>query len=538
MILLTTIKGRLLLGFGITFTIVLSIFITFWIFICEVKQSDAIVVTSKNLKIEMLELRREEKNLIIRGFVDEHVQKWNLAAKRFELQTAMLQSQKGITGEELKILYAGIFDFKEVFTKFTTDLKSKGSFGESETDDYDQEFKIFGRKAISIVDDIIIRTEKNFLQKEKQFRLFITAGFLLFAGAIVFLWMFLARTVSGPIRETVRMLRDIAEGEGDLTKRLDVSGSNEISEMSHYFNQFITKIQEMVSHLTTTFKTVTQSSNAFLTLSGNIAASSGEMASNTNSVVNSTRHASEKINSITTAAQEMSDSANIVAAAILEMSASLNEVTHHCQKELTIASAAAHQTRSTMEIMNRLKSSAQSIGKVLQTINDIADQTNLLALNATIEAASAGDAGKGFSVVASEVKQLAKQTSVATDEIQKYIEEVQKDTASAVQAIESVAGVIDEVNSLSQSIVCSVEQQSSTVCQISDTINAVGTGTQGVSRNVNESAESLASILKNIDMFSTSIEQTIQNITHIRNNADSLSGNFENLKHIVNRFKI
>ncbi len=117
--------------------------------------------------------------------------------------------------------------------------------------------------------------------------------------------------------------------------------------------------------------------------------------------------------------------------------------------------------------MDKLGAAAKSIGKVVEVINDIADQTNLLALNATIEVASAGEAGKRFAVVANEVKELAKQTAQATQEIQKQVEDMQTNTESAIKAIDSVSKVIEEVNEISQTIVSAVEEQSATVNEIS-----------------------------------------------------------------------
>lgn len=533
-----TIKGKLFFGLGITLLMTLALFTTFKVLIKQIKTANNIVITAKNMKVEILEMRREEKNLIIRGFVEEHVKKWESAANRFDSLTTKLQSIKGMSQDENGTLKQGITEFKSIFGDFISDLKAKEKFSTEDADNFDKKFKTFGRKAISIIDGIIIHTETVSLKKERQHGIYTTTGFLLLILGMVFLWIFLSRSITQPIRETVMILKDIADGEGDLTRRLKVSGNDEMREMSEYFNRFVSRIQEIVKQLSITIQTATQSCGEFVKVAEEIATTTGNTVAHSETVVAATQQATNNIRSISESAAEMSESTNTVAVAVEEMSTSLNEVSQNCGKELTIASLAAQHTRTGKEIMGRLGISAQSIGKVIQVINDIADQTNLLALNATIEAASAGEAGKGFAVVAAEVKELAKQTATATEEIQKQIATIQTDTTSAVSAIETVASVIEEVNLLSQSIVSAVEQQSSTINEIARTISTVSTGTGKVARNVNESAEGLSAVLMNVNQFSSTIGVINQNISRIVSSADSLSCKSEDLKKLVQQFKV
>ena len=234
----------------------------------------------------------------------------------------------------------------------------------------------------------------------------------------------------------------------------------------------------------------------------------------------------------------MSSSADTVATAIEEMSASINEVARNCQKELQISSDASAHARSSQDIMNNLGIASKSIGKVIEVINDLADQTNLLALNATIEAASAGEAGKGFAVVANEVKALAKQTAQATQEIQTQIEDIQRNTDSAVLAIESVVTIIEEVNTISQTIVSAVEEQSITVNEIAKNVSGVSIGAQEVARNVAESAQGLAEVARTIVSVSQGVSDTSMGITQIKTSADELARLSESLSGLVGQFKI
>ncbi len=292
---------------------------------------------------------------------------------------------------------------------------------------------------------------------------------------------------------------------------------------------------ETTSRLEKTTKTVSKQSAKLLAASTQIAATFEEMGAQTSTVASSMEQATTNINSISSAAEEMSASANSVATAIEEMSSSLTEVSRNCQKELQIASEANTHAKNSMDVMGKLGAAAQSIGKVVEVINDIADQTNLLALNATIEAASAGDAGKGFAVVAGEVKVLAKQTAQATQEIQKQVEEMQGNTESAIKAIESVSKVIEEVNLISQTIVSAVEEQSATVNEIAKNVSGVSAGAQEVSKNVTESAKGLSEVTASISVVNMAVDGVATDTMGIKNSAEELSKLSTDLQELISQ---
>jgi methyl-accepting chemotaxis protein len=198
---------------------------------------------------------------------------------------------------------------------------------------------------------------------------------------------------------------------------------------------------------------------------------------------------SKQIVAVSTATQQASANVQTVAAASEELSASIAEISGQVTKSSTVARDAVGEIGQANQTMGSLLSSSEKIGDVIKLINDIAEQTNLLALNATIEAARAGEAGKGFAVVASEVKNLANQTSKATEEITGQISAMRGATGEVAKAMENVTDTIKQIDEISGSIAAAVEQQSAATREISGNAQQAARGTQEVSDNVSGVAD-------------------------------------------------
>ncbi len=258
----------------------------------------------------------------------------------------------------------------------------------------------------------------------------------------------LGKAIAGPVILTNKMIREIAEGEGDLTRRLEIHSGDELEEMGQSFNLFVGKLQTLMQQIGDTTIELNKDSQELAHNAQSLENAANTVKAGTAQVSATVEESSVSISAIAHVTENISHALTTVASAVEEMNSSIQQVAGHCKEEMKIAGQAEQQAQSTKAVMTELDNASQDIGKVLDAIASIADQTNLLALNATIEAASAGEAGKGFAVVASEVKDLARQTATATERIRTNIQKMQQSTKVAVLSMEQVSKSKRSIDSL------------------------------------------------------------------------------------------
>lgn len=368
-------------------------------------------------------------------------------------------------------------------------------------------------------------------------RLFFAIGLISALIAIGVAW-YMARLITRPIRGVVHGLQDIAEGDGDLTTRLAVASRDEVGELSRWFNTFIAQLQTMI-------RQINGNAGDLLTAFGGLSDLSGQMSADTESM-------SDKSTTVATAADEMTThfsaiaatmeqtAANIamIAAATEEMTASLGEIAHNSEEARDATGKAVSQANSASTQVEALGTSAQEIGKVVETITDISEQTKLLALNATIEAARAGEAGRGFTVVASEIKELAELTARATGEIREKIEANQKSASGTVHEINEINKSIHNVNEMVGAIAAAVEEQSVTTREIAENVNQAAQGVQDVNTNLAENTGAAGDIATDIAEVNLLVGEMATRSAGVTTGTADLSRSAEELKALVGKFKV
>ncbi|MEM6755712.1 MAG: methyl-accepting chemotaxis protein [Planctomycetota bacterium] len=334
----------------------------------------------------------------------------------------------------------------------------------------------------------------------------------------------LARSIVRPVHRLRDRLDQIANGDGDLTQRIEATGHDELADVAKLFNKFMDSIHDVIAEA--------------VRAANDVAAAATQISASSEQLSGGSQDQSNQVTQVSAAVEELS-------ASVIEVARKAADAANNSQRSGEVAEQGGVVVEQTVDGMNAIRdavaSSAQSvnelgkrgeqIGAVIQVINDIADQTNLLALNAAIEAARAGEHGRGFAVVADEVRKLADRTVKATQEIADSIEAVQNETGQAVERMNAGSQRVEQGVDLAQ-------QAGSSLGEIVGNVGELATMIQQIAAAAEEqsaAAEEISRKMQDIDAISAQSNQAAQQTATA---GVQLSTSSESLRQLVGRFQV
>jgi methyl-accepting chemotaxis protein len=318
------------------------------------------------------------------------------------------------------------------------------------------------------------------------------------------------RRLTAPLQQLRARMAEIADGEGDLTQRMQVTTGDEVGQLSAAFNRFADKVAGTVRDIGR--------------CAGQVAASASGVAEVADGLAGRAARSRDQAESAHTAASDISASVSSAAAGAEEMGLSISDIARSAAEAAEVGRQAADLARQTESAIATLGTSSAEIGEVVRVIAAVSEQTNLLALNATIEAARAGEAGKGFAVVANEVKELAQEAARASDDIARRVEAIQADTGAAVGSITRIAEVVHAMNDHQLTIASAVEEQTAT--------------TRELTRSVAAAADGAGSVSTTLTTVSADARDSAEDVERARTAAVELDGLSRELTRLVGVFTV
>ena len=418
--------------------------------------------------------------------------------------------------------------------------------------------------------DLNAKAEELYSNANILFQMYIVILIITLA-ATIFLIIFFSKLIISPINSTIEILKDISEGDGDLTKRINISQTDEVGIMTLYFNKFIENQANLINKVKDSVDKVNNSSSMLgekvghLASAAEVSASSveetsatiNEFGSTTVSIKNNVENqaetvmqtkksadgVSQSIKNIAESTVSVRNSISQTAAAIEEMMKNISVITQNVNdvnSEAAESGKAAIQGKEEVlkvnggiekirisstklvETINQLGKSAENIGSIIEVIDDISEQTNLLALNAAIEAARAGEHGKGFAVVADEVRKLAERSSKSTKEISEIIKIIQADALNAVKSTEESAKLSEDGAILARNASGSLE---AIIKKVQTMVNLISQ----VTGAINEQNSAGIQILHQVDKVNAVVKEVSKSTDMQKNEIENIVGAMNNL---------
>ena len=334
----------------------------------------------------------------------------------------------------------------------------------------------------------------------------------------------IGNSILNPTRAATELMKDIAQGEGDLTQRHDESGQDEISRLSRYFNEFNEKMQQSLQEVHSNSAKVLEHAESVASASKSAQTFTELQHDNTTQVVTAMEQMTSQIREVSNNAEAAEQAANDSMINTSEGKTIVSDTIQHIQELSSNIDNVSH-------VISNLATETESIGSVLDVIRGIADQTNLLALNAAIEAARAGEQGRGFAVVADEVRTLASRTGQSTDEIHAMIQKLQTGAQDAVNAVK----VSQEI---STNTVEQASQADNSLSEIDRLMQIISDMNSQIARATEQQSQAADEVNLRINELSGMTDESVATTVQLTDASKELKTSSHDMSDVVNRFKL